>query len=118
MNLDISKIHKEGKMEAAREIGLAAAKAGIPIKDLTNIDEWKAVLETAKAEGHAEEAIKCHEHTRKAREEERTRILEIIKSGRVILRDPSDYLPAAYQYLKGKNDLRDNLITAITSIKE
>lgn len=42
---------------------------------------------------------------------------KLIEQDRVELRDPSDHLPNAYQYLKGKNDLRDWLLTRLKEMR-
>ncbi len=46
------------------------------------------------------------------------RVIEIVESDRVQLREPDDHLPNVYQYLKGKNDLRDTILQELKNIKE
>jgi len=44
-------------------------------------------------------------------------VIATIEQGKVPLRDKSDHLPNAYQYLKGKNEARDDVIDLLRAFK-
>lgn len=55
----------------------------------------------------------------RAQREEAIEAVEKWAKGREIpLRDPSDHLPNAYQFLKGKNEAFTDLLSFLSSIKE
>ena len=75
---------------------------------------WKLIkgaLEKEDISGWIEQALK------ETREETLREVVEIVERNRVELRDEKDHLPNTYQYLKGKNDLRDELLTHLKTLQ-